>query len=86
MLLVLVKVLVNLCFPVVKYSQQMLCDSVNLARLSGGDRTGCLVVSPVQLEPSHTLLENPKQVRTLQVKPGIWPFTPKCPFLLSKVA
>ncbi|XP_056889395.1 hepatocyte nuclear factor 1-alpha [Takifugu flavidus] len=48
--------------PVVKYSQQMLCDSVNLARLSGGDRTGCLVVSPVQLEPSHTLLENPKQV------------------------
>lgn len=63
MLLVLVKVLVNLCFPVVKYSQQMLCDSVNLARLSGGDRTGCLVVSPVQLEPSHTLLENPKQVR-----------------------
>ncbi|XP_070820678.1 hepatocyte nuclear factor 1-alpha [Chaetodon trifascialis] len=47
----------------VKYSQQILCDTVSSARGSGGDRVGRLVVSPVQLEPSHTLLEtqNPKQ-------------------------
>lgn len=47
-----------------KYSQQMLCDGVTSARLGGGDRAGCLVVSPVQLEPSHTLLDtqNHKQV------------------------
>lgn len=62
---VLGEVHVNLCLPGVKYSQQMLCDGVNSARLGGGDRTGCLVVSPVQLEPSHTLLDtqNPKPVR-----------------------
>uniref|UniRef100_H3BXN4 HNF1 homeobox a n=1 Tax=Tetraodon nigroviridis TaxID=99883 RepID=H3BXN4_TETNG len=54
----------SLCSPGVKYSPQMLCDGVTSARLAGGDRTGCLVVSPVQLEPSHTLLDtqNPKQV------------------------
>ncbi|XP_054906622.1 hepatocyte nuclear factor 1-alpha isoform X1 [Poeciliopsis prolifica] len=45
----------------VKYSQQISCDT---ARSSIGDRVGRLVVSPVQLEPSHTLLEshNPKLV------------------------
>ncbi|KAI3372332.1 hypothetical protein L3Q82_022821 [Scortum barcoo] len=48
----------------VKYSQQILCDAVSSARGGGGERVGRLVVSPVQLEPSHTLLEthNPKQV------------------------
>ncbi|XP_008415789.1 hepatocyte nuclear factor 1-alpha isoform X1 [Poecilia reticulata] len=45
----------------VKYSHQISCDT---ARSSIGDRVGRLVVSPVQLEPSHTLLEshNPKLV------------------------
>lgn len=49
----------------VKYSQQISCDTVSSARGSGGERVGRLVVSPVQLEPSHTLLEshNPKPVR-----------------------
>ncbi|KAK2837622.1 hypothetical protein Q5P01_014834 [Channa striata] len=48
----------------VKYSQLIPCDSLNSSRDSGGERVGRLVVSPVQLEPSHTLLEthNPKQV------------------------
>ncbi|XP_029294829.1 hepatocyte nuclear factor 1-alpha [Cottoperca gobio] len=48
----------------VKYSQQILGDSVSLARGSVGERVGRLVVSPIQLEPSHTLLEthNPKLV------------------------
>ncbi|XP_018524271.1 hepatocyte nuclear factor 1-alpha [Lates calcarifer] len=48
----------------VKHSQQILCDTVSSARGSGGERVGRLVVSPVQLEPSHTLLEthNPKPV------------------------
>ncbi|XP_068460641.1 hepatocyte nuclear factor 1-alpha [Clinocottus analis] len=48
----------------VKYSHQVLCDTVSLARGSIGDRVGHLVVSPNQLEPSHTLLEthNPKLV------------------------
>ncbi|XP_042344979.1 hepatocyte nuclear factor 1-alpha isoform X2 [Plectropomus leopardus] len=48
----------------VKYSQQILCDTVSSARGSGGERVGRLVVSPIQLEPSHTLLEthNPKLV------------------------
>ncbi|KAK9522398.1 hypothetical protein VZT92_018866 [Zoarces viviparus] len=41
----------------VKYSQQILCDTVSSARGSAGDRVGHLVVSPIQLEPSHTLLE-----------------------------
>ncbi|XP_068560267.1 hepatocyte nuclear factor 1-alpha isoform X2 [Cebidichthys violaceus] len=41
----------------VKYSQQILCDTVSSARGSVGDRVGHLVVSPIQLEPSHTLLE-----------------------------
>ncbi|XP_030593331.1 hepatocyte nuclear factor 1-alpha [Archocentrus centrarchus] len=48
----------------VKYSQQISCDTVSSARGSGGERAGRLMVSPVQLEPSHTLLEthNPKLV------------------------
>uniref|UniRef100_A0A8C4EWK2 Hepatocyte nuclear factor 1-alpha n=1 Tax=Dicentrarchus labrax TaxID=13489 RepID=A0A8C4EWK2_DICLA len=48
----------------VKYSQQLLCDTVSSARGGGGERVGRLVGSPVQLEPSHTLLEthNAKQV------------------------
>ncbi|XP_070689983.1 hepatocyte nuclear factor 1-alpha [Pempheris klunzingeri] len=47
----------------VKYSHQILCDTVSSARGSGGERVGRLVVSPIQLEPSHTLLEthNAKQ-------------------------
>ncbi|XP_032434063.1 hepatocyte nuclear factor 1-alpha isoform X1 [Xiphophorus hellerii] len=46
----------------VKYSQQISCDTGSTARSSIGDRVGRLVVSPMQLEPSHTLLEshNPK--------------------------
>ncbi|XP_040051708.1 hepatocyte nuclear factor 1-alpha isoform X4 [Gasterosteus aculeatus] len=48
----------------VKYSQQILCDTLSSARGSLGDRVGHLMVSPIQLEPSHTLLEthNPKLV------------------------
>ncbi|XP_072244513.1 hepatocyte nuclear factor 1-alpha [Leuresthes tenuis] len=48
----------------VKYSHQISCDPVSSARSSGGERGGRLVVSPVHLEPSHTLLEshNPKLV------------------------
>ncbi|XP_039884382.1 hepatocyte nuclear factor 1-alpha [Simochromis diagramma] len=48
----------------VKYSQHIPCDTVSSARGSGGERVGRLMVSPVQLEPSHTLLEthNPKLV------------------------
>ncbi|XP_058493313.1 hepatocyte nuclear factor 1-alpha [Solea solea] len=48
----------------VKYSQHILCDTVSSGRGNGGERAGRLVVSPVQLEPSHTLLEthNPKQI------------------------
>ncbi|XP_073321780.1 hepatocyte nuclear factor 1-alpha [Pagrus major] len=48
----------------VKYSQQILCDTVSSVRGGGGERVGRLVVSPIQLEPSHTLLEtqNLKQV------------------------
>ncbi|XP_071778356.1 hepatocyte nuclear factor 1-alpha [Centroberyx gerrardi] len=49
-----------------KYGQQMPCDNLGPARGGGGDRGlgGRLLVSPVQLEPSHTLLEthNPKPV------------------------
>uniref|UniRef100_A0A8C2XQC0 HNF1 homeobox a n=1 Tax=Cyclopterus lumpus TaxID=8103 RepID=A0A8C2XQC0_CYCLU len=41
----------------VKYSHQIMCDTVSSARGSIGDRVGHLVVSPIQLEPSHTLLE-----------------------------
>lgn len=53
------------CLPGVKYSQQIACETLSSARGSGGERVGRLVVSPVQLEPSHTLLEshNPKLVR-----------------------
>ena len=53
-----------LLFPGVKYSHQILCDTVSSVRGGGGERVGRLVVSPIQLEPSHTLLEtqNPKQV------------------------
>ncbi|XP_068166133.1 hepatocyte nuclear factor 1-alpha [Antennarius striatus] len=45
----------------VKFSQQLLCDP---GRGAGGDRGGRLAVSPIQLEPSHTLLDTqtPKQV------------------------
>ncbi|XP_006805487.1 hepatocyte nuclear factor 1-alpha isoform X1 [Neolamprologus brichardi] len=48
----------------VKYSHHIPCDTVSSARGSGGERVGRLMVSPVQLEPSHTLLEthNPKLV------------------------
>ncbi|KAM3867680.1 hepatocyte nuclear factor 1-alpha [Diretmus argenteus] len=49
-----------------KYSQLIPCDNLGSARGSGGDRGlgDRLLVSPVQLEPSHTLLEthNPKSV------------------------
>ncbi|KAM6931420.1 LOW QUALITY PROTEIN: hepatocyte nuclear factor 1-alpha [Xenentodon cancila] len=50
--------------PGVKYSQQISCDTVISARGSGGERVGRVMASPVQLEPSHTLLEthNPKLV------------------------
>ncbi|KAF7654687.1 hypothetical protein LDENG_00066400 [Lucifuga dentata] len=40
----------------VKYSQHIPCDTLS-SRSSGGQRAGRLVISPVQLEPSHTLLE-----------------------------
>ncbi|KAM9393956.1 LOW QUALITY PROTEIN: hepatocyte nuclear factor 1-alpha [Pholidichthys leucotaenia] len=49
----------------VKYSQQISCDTVSSARAGGGgERLGRVLVSPVQLEPSHTLLEahTPKPV------------------------
>uniref|UniRef100_A0A8C5DAW8 HNF1 homeobox a n=2 Tax=Gouania willdenowi TaxID=441366 RepID=A0A8C5DAW8_GOUWI len=48
----------------VKYCHHISCDTLASARGGGGDRVGQLVVSPVQLEPSHTLLEshNPKLV------------------------
>lgn len=54
------------CCPGVKYSQQMLCDVTGSSARGGGggDRGVRLVVSPVQLEPSQTLLENHKQVRS----------------------
>ncbi|XP_026199329.1 hepatocyte nuclear factor 1-alpha isoform X2 [Anabas testudineus] len=47
-----------------KYSQQITCDTMSSARGGAGERAGRLVASPVQLEPSHTLLEthNPKTV------------------------
>ncbi|XP_051923529.1 hepatocyte nuclear factor 1-alpha [Hippocampus zosterae] len=41
-----------------KYSHQIQCDTLNSARGSGGESVGRLVASPVQLEPSHTLLES----------------------------
>ncbi|KAM7391695.1 hypothetical protein PAMP_022362 [Pampus punctatissimus] len=41
----------------VKCSQQIPCDTLSSARGSGGERVGHLVLSPVQLEPSDTLLE-----------------------------
>lgn len=41
-----------------KYSQQISCDALGSVRGTGGERVGRLVVSPVPLEPSHTLLEN----------------------------
>ncbi|KAM9858816.1 hepatocyte nuclear factor 1-alpha [Aulostomus maculatus] len=48
----------------VKYSHQIPCEPLSSARGGGGERAGRLVVSPVQLEPSHTLLEthHPKLV------------------------
>lgn len=58
----------NLFFLGMKYSQQIPCDNLGSIRYNGGDRGlgGRLVASPVQLEPSHTLLEthHPKPVRT----------------------
>lgn len=53
----------NLTLPtspehVLKYSQHILCDNLSSVRGNGGDRVGRLVVSPVALEPSHTLLES----------------------------
>lgn len=59
------------CFPGMKYSQQITCDTMSSARGGGGERAGRLVASPVQLEPSHTLLEthNPKPVRVCVVIP-----------------
>ncbi|XP_033828139.1 hepatocyte nuclear factor 1-alpha [Periophthalmus magnuspinnatus] len=49
-----------------KYSQQISCDTLSSVRATGGERVGRLVVSPVPLEPSHTLLEshNSKTVST----------------------
>ncbi|KAM9823049.1 hepatocyte nuclear factor 1-alpha [Syngnathus typhle] len=41
-----------------KYSHQIQCDTLNSVRGSGGEGVGRLVASPVQLEPSHTLLES----------------------------
>ncbi|XP_049572562.1 hepatocyte nuclear factor 1-alpha isoform X2 [Syngnathus scovelli] len=41
-----------------KYSHQIQCDTLNSVRGSGGESVGRLVASPVQLEPSHTLLES----------------------------
>ncbi|CAL1616348.1 unnamed protein product [Knipowitschia caucasica] len=40
-----------------KYSQQI-CDSLGSVRGTAAERVGRIVVSPVPLEPSHTLLEN----------------------------
>ncbi|XP_061763184.1 hepatocyte nuclear factor 1-alpha isoform X2 [Nerophis ophidion] len=42
----------------VKYSHQIPCDTLNSVRGTGGESVGRLGVSPVQLEPSHTLLES----------------------------
>ncbi|XP_077457284.1 hepatocyte nuclear factor 1-alpha [Stigmatopora argus] len=41
-----------------KYSHQIQCESLNPGRGSGGENMGRLVASPIQLEPSHTLLES----------------------------
>lgn len=48
-----------------KFSQQMVCDVTggSARGAGGGERGGRLVVSPVHLAPSQTLLENPKQVK-----------------------
>ncbi|KAL0979512.1 hypothetical protein UPYG_G00186020 [Umbra pygmaea] len=41
-----------------KYSQQVICDSLGSVRGQNGDRgLGSRLASPIQLEPSHTLLE-----------------------------
>ncbi|KAK7933933.1 hypothetical protein WMY93_004829 [Mugilogobius chulae] len=40
-----------------KYSQQISCDALGSVRGAAGERLGRLVVSPIPLEPSHTLLE-----------------------------
>lgn len=59
------------CLPGMKYSQQITCDTMSSARGGAGERAGRLVASPVQLEPSHTLLEthNPKTVRACVIVP-----------------
>lgn len=53
-----------------------LCDMVSSARVGGGDRVGRLVVSPIQLEPSHTLLDtqNLKQVMSFCLIPLDWQY------------
>lgn len=45
--------------PGLKYSQTVVCESLGTVRSSGGEDRGASVrlASPVQLEPSHTLLE-----------------------------
>ncbi|KAL6456231.1 hypothetical protein MHYP_G00347740 [Metynnis hypsauchen] len=46
-----------------KFSQSAICESLGSVRSGSSDRAGGghLVVSPVQLEPSHTLLDSPHQ-------------------------
>lgn len=75
----------NLCISGVKFTQQMSCDTVSSARSNGGERAGRLMVSPIQLEPSHTLLEshNPKLVRFCLVVPHH--FRSKCPAVMTTI-
>ncbi|XP_077416992.1 hepatocyte nuclear factor 1-alpha [Vanacampus margaritifer] len=56
-----------------KYSHQIQCDTLNSARGSAGESVGRLVASPVQLEPSHTLLEShhPKLVSSGGLLPPV---------------
>ncbi|XP_026115138.1 hepatocyte nuclear factor 1-alpha-like [Carassius auratus] len=42
--------------PDLKYSQPVVCESLGTVRSSSGEGRGCLA-SPVQLDPSHTLLD-----------------------------
>lgn len=84
----------DLCPPGIKYSQLITCDTMSSARGSGGERVNRLVVSPVQLEPSHTLLEthNPKPVRVCVIGPRAFQSSSipactcvMCPLLLAGV-
>ncbi|XP_043102585.1 hepatocyte nuclear factor 1-alpha [Puntigrus tetrazona] len=43
--------------PVLKYSQPVVCESLGTVRSSSGEDRGGRLTSPVQLEPSHTLLD-----------------------------